>query len=136
MKPLLNAKRADLSLQLLALAIPFFWAAITQEGDVVFFAYFSVGAVQIISFLINTWRLDNLVKSKRRIIYGKWLAVVVAIFMCLLLPCMAGIELFYGVLMVFAFLMLFIGAGLAFFYLSITVDELAKIRKLAKRSSN
>jgi hypothetical protein len=136
MKDLLNTKRADLYLQLLALVIPFVWAIAVREEVTIFYAYFTVGSIQIISFLINTWQLDNRVKSIKRVAYGKWLATVIIVFFCLLLPCLAGIEIAYGAMMIFAFLMLFIGAGLAFFYFSITAEELTTIRKLANRSKH
>lgn len=136
MKNLLTVKRADLWLQLLALVVPFVWAIVIKEEVTIFYAYFSVGAVQIISFLVNTWQLDNRLKSTKRITYGKWLAVVITVFVCLLLPCIAGIEPAYSAMLIFAFLMLFIGAGMAFYYISITSEELTKIRRLAKRNNS
>lgn len=133
MKSLFNAKRADLYLQLLALVAPFIWAMISTDSEFIFFAYFTVGAVQIISCLVNKAALDERLKSKNRRRYEKWLLVVFITFAVLLLGAVTHIEIIMGGMLLFAFAMLFVGAGMAIWYMSITTDELSMIRKLSRR---
>jgi len=134
METLLNAKRADLYLQLLALLAPFVWAIAAKDEVILLVTYFSVGGVQVISWLVNKYRLDDRLKSPQRARYEKWLFVVFLVFVLLLLPCLAGIEIAYIGMAIFAFLMLIIGAGMGCWYIAVTAGELEHVRRLARRS--
>lgn len=127
MKQTLNLKRFDLYGQLLSIVLPVLYYCIFPDYGQIFtwetmiVMYFWVGGTQVLSCLINKFRLNNTWKMPDRKGYEIILVVIalVAVTSCFMK------DMILGVLIV----LLYVSPVLALWYLAITVRELLYIKK-------
>lgn len=119
-----NWKVIDCITQAVALLAPIVWAIYQQETFGLFYAYFTVGGIQIISTVVNTASLPQAYHNEKRKAYNKLLAIVLittgisAVLLAVSLP----------IIMIVLFIMLFLGPVMAIWYASITYEELAILK--------
>lgn len=114
-------KRIDLAAQIAAFVIPVFGVPFWGIGSFVF-AYFTVGAVQLLSCIINRFSLSNGPRRVSRRYYEMLLLVVCAVTL-------AAYTVDNEFLFAVAVSMLFLGPVMAVWYGVITWQELEKARK-------
>ncbi len=75
-------KVVDFVLQVLSVLIPFAWAAATGKNIYMFYAYFSLGATQFLSCLLNRLLLSGRYRAGKRFLYEIILAAytLIALF--------------------------------------------------------
>lgn len=119
-----NWKVIDCITQAVALLIPIVWAIYQQETFGLFYAYFTVGGVQIISTVVNAASLPQAYHNEKRKAYNKLLVIVLittgisAVLLAVSLP----------IIMIVLFIMLFLGPVMAIWYASISYEELAILK--------
>lgn len=119
-----ETKRIDLAAQIAAFVIPVFGVPFWGIGSL-FFAYFTVGAVQLLSCIISRWALSEPIRSAGRKYYEILLSIVCAVTLasCTLASILDGDFLF-----ALAMGMLFLGPVMAVWYGVITWQELENAR--------
>ncbi|PQJ11558.1 hypothetical protein CJD36_007090 [Flavipsychrobacter stenotrophus] len=118
MKNLLYFKYADLAAQLLALLIPWGYAAFTYDINYFFFGYFTVFIAQIISCMLNSAYLPKVLQLKDR---KRYIKTIVGIFVFTLVTAIVLIYII-GMLLVVAFPII------AIWYMVTTFREIKLIR--------
>lgn len=134
MKEMVIAKRIDFYLQLLALLVPFIWAAAAKNPFILFAAYFSVGGVQVLSCILNKIGWDNNLKHNGRRRYEK-LLLVIAIVMPVaywLLRITDNAVLGMPAICLLG-LLLIVSPLMAVWYMAMTWEELVLVRRLSHR---
>lgn len=119
-----NWKVIDCITQAVALLVPTVWAIYHQEAFSLFYAYFTVGGIQIISTVVNAANLPQAYHNEKRKAYNKLLVIVLittgisAVLLAVSLP----------IIMMVLFIMLFLGPVMAIWYASISYEELAILK--------
>lgn len=119
-----NWKVIDCITQAVALLVPTVWAIYHQEAFGLFYAYFTVGGIQIISTVVNAANLPQAYHNEKRKAYNKLLVIVLittgisAVLLAVSLP----------IIMMVLFIMLFLGPVMAIWYASISYEELAILK--------
>ena len=134
MKSLLYWKLADIILQVLALLVPVV-LCITDVPFDIFYSYFSVGAAQVVSCVINKLFLDPDYRADGRRTYEITLLLVLGLFLLLWVGYLVWNDI-VGVYGIFAVAMLFIGPIMAIAYVLTTLTELITIKKRYKYSQD
>lgn len=136
MKRTLLLKQTDLAIQVTALIIPAIFALCYHTMDMLMGAYFSVGAVQFVSCIVNGIALDSALKNKTRraceiVVWTGciWFLVFIA-FSC------SDVSMSYNSATSFivAGLWIFLLGGtplLSLWYYIISYNEVQQIKKLA-----
>ena len=125
MKTTLIYKQADILMQLAALIIPAIAALLHQSNTPAEICLISLGAVQVLSCIINRRHLDPFLRSMTRTGYEVTLLLMVV---ATLVTAIASeyILCFYYFLLLFSPLM-------ALWYLTITIHEMLTLKRMAHR---
>jgi hypothetical protein len=124
---LITMKRMDLSLQVVALFLPWVFYLVFPGPDRLFFlghlvtAYFATGVAQLVSCLVNWRQLPHEFRAKSRGAYEAVMFVMVA---------MGIIAMIFKSLLLLLMLLFYIVPIITVWYLVIIISELVKIRKL------
>lgn len=134
MKEILIAKRIDFWLQILALLLPFIWAIAANQFFIMFFAYISVGSVQVLSCVLNKIGWQPKLKHDGRSKYEQLLLYVLIIMpLVWLVPAVTGIRWVNHIAMCIGILLPLLSPFMAMWYLSMTWEELVLVRRLSVR---
>lgn len=131
MKDTLNLKRFDLYGQLLTIILPVIYYCIFPDYGHVFtwetivVMYFWVGSAQVLSCLINKFRLANAWKMPDR----KGYEIILVVIAVVAVATSFMKDMLLGVLIV----LLYVSPVLALWYLTITVRELLYLKKAATK---
>ncbi len=133
MKELLILKRIDFWAQILAIAIPILLAFTTQNDDLFFVIYFSLGGVQVMSCLINKAGLDKEYRDGARKGYEIALLITAVLGFIALFDAYNPSYRGGNFAMMYLFVMLLAGFIMGMLYLIISANEMIFIAKLVKR---
>jgi len=133
MKELLLLKRIDFLAQILAIVVPIVLSVIKHDEAYFFMIYFSLGAVQVLSCIINKLGLDKEYRDGSRVGYEIVLLIITVLGLVALLDAYNPGGRGGNFAMMYLFLLLFAGFIFGMWYLIISVNEMVFVAKLVKR---
>lgn len=133
MKELLLLKRIDFWAQLLAIVVPIVLSVIMHDEAYFFMIYFSLGAVQALSCIINKIGLDKEYRDGSRVAYEVVLLILAVLGLVAMLDAFGPGGRGGNFALLYMFILLFAGFILGMWYAIISTNEMMYISKLVKR---